>query len=999
MNLEAGLGSQQDFLYHFTLPLASKSPFSIFHFILPAYNFTEQSSLPAVVIAVNMMLGMLAGFLSLSHRSQRITAALGRISDPPNVGDGNTFLFALSLSDFVTQFRLAANSSLDDNETLGTTLLSLVPLFLPFRLSEENDALLLKHFNLHNAHLLQHGYVLSPPSSQSITRTLPITTAQMKVFTHKFSLVHVLCESRFFEDAVRKHARPLRFPHKVPVFQQSRISQAFPVQSSIFEAMRSFISILFRTRTKPTTHRFAGICGQLLSHPFLASSASNSSPCSANRTDPSQLPTNALFRSLKCHCPFLAELSNAQPIPFVNGRLINSFSNQTIGTLFDTPILNITVHNPHEKMLVNVISPTGRKSQTSLPLNQLHYLMFKCSFSRDLFTQHYINFFPLFEDESHLIGTSSSLDTHFEYDGSVPTIRVVSNPAVDFRFFDVDGDLCSVYFDQQRQFWEDEADVFLKRTIQRAVEARIILRFVDGQEEDSKMDGVDGEWADISDIGSDEDNSAEDGDEDAHIEEETEEGDRDSYDPHFDLKSEPSLDSFGHIQHLFAEQASNSDTDDALSSDQGEIVRKTHRQRRRMILSRYNRKNNTSLTSKYPVQPLFTTVSLRLVKMRTICRLSGEMNATVECILPFVRSHFVTIRESFDRTVTRRLAEFLSLPDYLLDVQVKKMRKTGETQFESTVVESVEVVTDVEVRSEIVEVSVQVVSGLMECEEMEGTLKEDHFSFSLYLSSSFLSFERLLRKQLPQLGNVCWFTEPTNPSDKIEDRLDYELYIWCELGGEMTDCDTEILNPNMPIFAGDVFPSLPIRLTAVESLQPDSPAPPSSSSGHPLWSSCKAVLRIPTSLILLRHSLHTLSSLPNSSSPHLRPPHKLPVIQQPHFRQSNGKKDEAPVVATLPSGIEMIVPVILSLIVKVDECEEAADILSLNLLHDNLIAFRQNISNILRRMRQLFVLGFDSCPVFTFKPNNSASDKDQESTVTPKSFWLGNTHSRPRSSH
>ncbi|KAK2940698.1 hypothetical protein BLNAU_24393 [Blattamonas nauphoetae] len=44
------------------------------------------------------------------------------------------------------------------------------------------------------------------------------------------------------------------------------------------------------------------------------------------------------------------------------------------------------------------------------------------------------------------------------------------------------------------------------------------------------------------------------------------------------------------------------------------------------------------------------------------------------------------------------------LPDYLLDVQVKKMRKTGLTQLESTCVESVEVVADVEVRSEIVEV-------------------------------------------------------------------------------------------------------------------------------------------------------------------------------------------------------------------------------------------------------------------------------------------------------
>ncbi|KAK2957185.1 hypothetical protein BLNAU_7779 [Blattamonas nauphoetae] len=303
-----------------TLPLASKSPFSIFHFILPAYNFTEQSSLPAVVIAVDMMLGMLAGFLSLSHRSQRITAALGRISDPPNVGDGNPFLFAPSLSDFETQFRLAANSSLDDNETLGTTLLSLVPLFLPFGLSEENDALLLKHFNLPNAPLLQHGYVLSPPSSHSITLTLPIASAGMRAFTHTsalssilsffcLSLFNILGESRFFEDADTKS--------KWSMFIQSQSSQLlskieeslanntsnqstpnsqfvppslsyistlipsvhltsypsssspasdkpFAVQSSFYDAVHSLLSILIRTMSKPTTHRLADICGQLL---------------------------------------------------------------------------------------------------------------------------------------------------------------------------------------------------------------------------------------------------------------------------------------------------------------------------------------------------------------------------------------------------------------------------------------------------------------------------------------------------------------------------------------------------------------------------------------------------------------------------------------------------------------------------------------------------------------------------------------------------------------
>ncbi|KAK2955367.1 hypothetical protein BLNAU_9595 [Blattamonas nauphoetae] len=77
--------------------------------------------------------------------------------------------------------------------------------------------------------------------------------------------------------------------------------------------------------------------------------------------------------------------------------------------------------------------------------------------------------------------------------------------------------------------------------------------------------------------------------------------------------------------------------------------------------------------------------------------------------------------------------------------------------------------------------------------------------------------------------------------------------------------------------------------------------------------------------------------------------------------------------------------------------EEAAGIHSLNLLHDNLIATCPYFSNILRRMRQLFVLG--------------TSDKDQKSTVIteevgrvePKAFMItfeellvGRPHTSPR---
>ncbi|KAK2946969.1 hypothetical protein BLNAU_18127 [Blattamonas nauphoetae] len=270
---------------------------------------------------------------------------------------------------------------------------------------------------------------------------------------------------------------------------------------------------------------------------------------------------------------------------------------------------------------------------------------------------------------------------------------------------------------------------------------------------------------------------------------------------------------------------SNNNTDDALSSEPREIVKRAHRKRRRKIATRYNRKNNTSRAPKYPIQSPVTTVSLRLVKVRAICRLCGEMDATVECILHFVRSNFVTVRNLLDQLLSRRLAVFLSKPEFLLDVLVKKMRRTDQTQFESTVVESVEVVADVEVRSEIVEVSVRVVSGLMECEKMEGTLKEDHFSFSLPLSSSFLSLERLLRDQLPQLGNVSWFADPADPSDNVDVPLSPEdrYYFYSRWRRRKRFRDNVILNPNLPIFVGNEFPSLPIRLTAKESLLPDCP--------------------------------------------------------------------------------------------------------------------------------------------------------------------------------
>ncbi|KAK2958910.1 hypothetical protein BLNAU_6159 [Blattamonas nauphoetae] len=62
---------------------------------------------------------------------------------------------------------------------------------------------------------------------------------------------------------------------------------------------------------------------------------------------------------------------------------------------------------------------------------------------------------------------------------------------------------------------------------------------------------------------------------------------------------------------------------------------------------------------------------------------------------------------------------------------------------------------------------------------------------------------------------------------------------------------------------------------------------------------------------------------------------------------------------------------------ELDEGEEAAGILSLNLLLGNIVAFRPYISDILRLMRQLFVLSLDTYPVFTFKADNSTSDEEQ----------------------
>ncbi|KAK2962902.1 hypothetical protein BLNAU_1925 [Blattamonas nauphoetae] len=129
-----------------------------------------------------------------------------------------------------TQFNPPAsgspNAALNRDETLGTTLLSLVALSLPFELSEENDTL-----------ILQHGHMLSP---------------SVVTFHHSNSPNH----NRPYE-GVYTHTQVLSRPYSA--------------------SSASLISILIRTRSKPTTHRLAGICGHS-SHPDSPASAPSSPP-------------------------------------------------------------------------------------------------------------------------------------------------------------------------------------------------------------------------------------------------------------------------------------------------------------------------------------------------------------------------------------------------------------------------------------------------------------------------------------------------------------------------------------------------------------------------------------------------------------------------------------------------------------------------------------------------------------------------------------------------
>ncbi|KAK2945616.1 hypothetical protein BLNAU_19471 [Blattamonas nauphoetae] len=114
-----------------------------------------------------------------------------------------------------TQFNPPAsgspNAALNRDETLGTTLLSLVALSLPFELSEENDTL-----------ILQHGHMLSPPSSHSIILTLPITTAHMKANR----TVHSQLPVRPTLTLLHQLPHPLHPPHKLSVIQQPHIRQS-----------------------------------------------------------------------------------------------------------------------------------------------------------------------------------------------------------------------------------------------------------------------------------------------------------------------------------------------------------------------------------------------------------------------------------------------------------------------------------------------------------------------------------------------------------------------------------------------------------------------------------------------------------------------------------------------------------------------------------------------------------------------------------------------------
>ncbi|KAK2951592.1 hypothetical protein BLNAU_13476 [Blattamonas nauphoetae] len=308
---------------HNILPIPKTVPFELFHYVLPAFSFSDRSSLPTLTLSVESMLSTVADSISLSHGGHRISIGLNHLENV-HCGhpDGSPFLFAPSLASFETQLKMASTTMLDEGETMACILLSLVPLLLPFGLSEEQDKQLLHFLNLPNPPLIQHGFILSPPSAHSITLTLPSSSFGVHAYTHAstlssilfftvLSLLYVLKIARQFVDPdlksewktfmqneatavaelVKSSARfsnvrmswtaldELLVPPSISylctlipsIHHTHRYSVVNPVARNTFTvshalnfALSVLLQILLTGMGKPTTHRLADTCNMLL---------------------------------------------------------------------------------------------------------------------------------------------------------------------------------------------------------------------------------------------------------------------------------------------------------------------------------------------------------------------------------------------------------------------------------------------------------------------------------------------------------------------------------------------------------------------------------------------------------------------------------------------------------------------------------------------------------------------------------------------------------------
>ncbi|KAK2957261.1 hypothetical protein BLNAU_7855 [Blattamonas nauphoetae] len=504
--------------------------------------------------------------------------------------------------------------------------------------------------------------------------------------------------------------------------------------------------------------------------------------------------------------------STSLNILFMNGQLVTSHRKDPLIALPGAPFLSISSSAPSALVNVDTVSVSGSKKMKQMQFDYLNDLLWLIWEVR----KYDAPFLPLDRHQTvdevfRLVDSLEMLrgrDMDFGWKGiNTFSLRAVVNSQICVHFVDSDGV-------RRQHIAKVGREPCLERDLTRLVEKRGTFRILNDCES-SESEGEEG------------------GDErDSEWSSEEVEDDEDTDTPTlFDLKPEYPLSDSSLIEQTVMPEFGVSSTDPDESTETRQTRAPRHRKVRRRMAVRSNGSRNVSLAPKYPLLPDETRVVLDLVKVREVFRVRGTMNKTIERVSVETKHEFRWRCENRPDAFSRSLSLFLSIPLCVMDVKGQKMRRKGLTQFESTRVESVEVVADVEVRSEIVEVSVTVVSGLMECGEMEGTLREDHFSFSLPLSSSFLSLERLLREQLPQLGNVCWFADGRLPSTPPIDSTMHPEPSQSPLLSRHPSLPFEtviarfnfVRNPQESIHSQEDFPSLPIRLTAVESLLPDCP--------------------------------------------------------------------------------------------------------------------------------------------------------------------------------